>query len=325
MRVYIDDSGSFSWHNSGVSLFCGVTIPDRDGSAVIERFASWRRALIGQSKRELKGSDLTEDQLASFADTVLVPSDRELWLTVVGIDTRRTREDIIGKLQQQAAVILLRSSELCAEHNNSRLQESYRQMSGWIQGRSPQNLLWIIALQEAVIDSLQHSIIRFMEPQDDSEFHDLRFYIDESFIRNEAHVTFWREWLRAELAKSSRSERCLIPNTWRQRDHPFTQAHSVCPGLLDLRPLFVRRTGFFRSKNFEGLQIADMCAHILYRYHRGTGCVPAYRRLRPRIVGRGGAEIHIIEVNEASLHKDDPRNHVGILDMASYRHRAARM
>jgi Protein of unknown function (DUF3800) len=321
MKIFIDDSGSFNWQSPGKSVFCGVTIADRDYPAVVGRFAHWRRSVIGKSKRELKGSELTEAQLSSFASKVLPWTDKSTCLTVVGVDTCRTRQHHIIQLRKQASTMFGRSSEIAGEHNNSRIKESYRQMSGWISSRSPENVAWIIGLEEAIIDSLQHTIIRFMDPEDDCEFEDLRIFIDQSFVQREQHVSFWREWLRAGLAKSSRTA-SVLPNTWRPRSHPFIKRYEIYPGLLDLNRLFVRNTGFFRSEKFEGLQIADICAHTFFRHHRGNGGGEAYSKLRPRIVGRDGAEINIIHVNESSLHTDDPRNRAGLFDIEEYKRRA---
>jgi hypothetical protein len=66
MRIFIDESGSFNWHIPGRSVFCGVTVPDRGLDELLDRFSRWRRTIIGHSKRELKGSELTENQLFSF-------------------------------------------------------------------------------------------------------------------------------------------------------------------------------------------------------------------------------------------------------------------
>jgi hypothetical protein len=322
MKTFIDESGSFGWQNPGRSIFCGISIRDRDFPNVLDRFLRWRRSIIGHSRRELKGSELTENQLVSFASKVLPGSDKQIWLTVVGIDTARTRREVIVRLREQASAILQKSSEISGAHGNLRLKESYRQMSGWMNSRSPENLLWVIGLEQAVIDTLQHTIVRFLEPEDDSEFEDFRIYIDQSFIRREEHAAFWREWLRNQLGKSSNKELTMIPNTWRLRSHPFIRQYEIHPGLLDLNHLFVRNTGFFRSEKIEGLQIADICAHILFRYHRGNGGDDAYGRIRARIVGRDGVEIKLMHVDESSLHKDDPRNHAGVLDIEEYKAKA---
>jgi hypothetical protein len=305
VKIFIDDSGSFNWRNPGKSVFCGITIADRDLPIVIDRYSRWRKSIIGHSTRELKGSELTDAQLSSFASKVLPWADKSTCLTVVGVDTSRTRREHIESLREQASILAARSSEIMEEHSNPRMKESYRQMSGWIRSRSPENVAWIVGLEEAVIDALQHTIIRFMEPEDDCEFEDLRILIDESFIRRDEHVSFWREWLRSGLAKSSRKA-SVLPNTWRPRSHPFIKQYEIHPGLLDLNRLFTRNTGFFRSEKFDGLQIADICAHSIQRHHRGNGGAEAYAKLRPRIVGLDGAEIRTIHVNESSLHTDDP-------------------
>jgi hypothetical protein len=71
MNIYIDESGTFDWRNPGVSLFCGVVVPDRASEALFERFSQWRRSLIGSSREEIKGSRLTGPQLSSFVSQVL--------------------------------------------------------------------------------------------------------------------------------------------------------------------------------------------------------------------------------------------------------------
>jgi hypothetical protein len=322
MKIFIDESGAFNWSNAGLSVFCGVSIADRILPEVYERFISWRKSIIGNSSRELKGSELTDPQLYTFVRKVLPSSNRDVHVTVVGVDTLHIAELNVVKLQRQASQMYHRSSELVNERGNRRVAETYRQMAGWVTNRSTQNILWIVGLEEAVIQSLQHSIVRFMEPEDDAEFNDVRIAIDQSFIRRDEHAIFWREWLRNGLSKKSRGEGTIIPDTWRQRDHPFMKEYEMYPGLLNFQPLFQRKTGFFNSKNVRGLQIADICAHLIYRHHRNEQDHPAYVLLRPRIVGRDGREMTVIDIDERSLHKDDPKNHVAFFDLEEMKRRA---
>jgi len=179
VRNFIDDSGSFNWHDKGKSLFCGVTIAERSLPAVLERFKTWRSSVAGAgSNRELKGAELTPSQLDSFTDKVLIAADRDVWLTVVAADTRLTEEQVVRKLSEQASAIFQRSSDLCGEHGNLPLKERYRQLSGWARNRSPENVLWLAALEETVTQTLQHCIVRFLEPEDAPEFENLRIAID---------------------------------------------------------------------------------------------------------------------------------------------------
>lgn len=318
MRNFIDDSGSFNWHDKGRSVFCGVTIAERSIPATLGRFKAWRSSVVGaRSAREIKGAELTTRQLVSFTDEVL--ADRDVWLTVVAADTRVTDEQVVRRLGEQASAMFQRSSEMCGDDGRLKLKEYYRQLSGWTRNRSPENVLWLATLEEATTQVLQHSIVRFMEPEDASEFEHLTISIDESFIRREEHVDFWREWFRVAMMSHGERNPLMIPRGWREQGHPFMRKYEIHPGVFNFNPLYVRGTGFFRSKDLPGLQIADICSNICYRYHRGERGLPAYRRLRPRIVGRDGREVTVVHIDESSLHQDDLRNHVTPLDIEEYK------
>jgi hypothetical protein len=325
MKIYIDESGGFSWGKEpDFSLFCGVTIADRDSDALFSRFAEWRRIIAGDSKREIKGSELTDAQLEIFADHVLSTRGRDILLTVVGLDTTKTKREHIEELRRQAWVMTERSEEIAAEHNNAWLTEFYRQQAGWMKKRSAENLFWMVGLVHTIFHSLQQTLVHYSDPEHDADYQSMNILIDRSFIHREQHLNFWREWLRNSIGGSSMPP-TIIPITWRPRKHPFTEAHTIRPGLLDLRPLLHDNTGFFRSHEYTGLQIADICAHTICRYNRWDGAEAAYAKLRTRIVCQDGAEMYGVAVDERSLHTDDPRNHVGILDPSEYIERAERL
>src|SRR5262245_3700657 len=115
MNIFIDDSGSFSWSNPGISLFCGLTVPDRDLETLEDRWHGWKRSILGNRRNELKGSALTERQLDSLSYKVLPPDDRDVWLSYVGADTRRSREDVVAKYRDQSADTLAACSDLMKE------------------------------------------------------------------------------------------------------------------------------------------------------------------------------------------------------------------
>jgi hypothetical protein len=159
MKIYIDESGGFSWGKEpDFSLFCGVTIADRDSDALFSRFAEWRRIIAGDSKREIKGSELSDPQLEMFADQVLSTRGRDILLTVVGLDTTKTKREHIEELRRQAWVMSERSAEIAAEHRNAWLTEFYRQQAGWMKKRSDENLFWMVGLVHTIFHSLQQTL-----------------------------------------------------------------------------------------------------------------------------------------------------------------------
>jgi len=293
MWNFIDDSGSFSWgHNKGKSIFCGVTVSDVELPDLESRFLAWKRTIVGNSTQELKGSQLNANQLYSFSYKVLPPNRRNIHLTLVSGDTSITDESCVERMRDQAAELFRLSSELCAkyksdENKNDKIIETYRQMSGWVGKRSTVNVLWIVVLMQAILDTLQHGIVRFAEPEFSCEFENIEFAIDRSFIHREEHLQFWKAWLRADLMKPSRIGTFIAIKNW-PPDHPFNRKYRVYKGLVNLNDLFQKHTDFHDSKSMIGLQIADICANICYRYFRDDNAdTRAYDTLRPYLVRRG--------------------------------------
>jgi len=325
MNIFIDESGAFSWHNRGRSLFAGLTVPDRNLGALSQRFEKWRRSIIGHSSRELKGKELTDSQLQSFTNYVLPLRDHDTRVTVVGADTSRTSETIVATVRDQVSKQFALSGELVRRENpsNKFLTQFYSEMSGWVKNRSAPNFLWISVLEVAILDTLQHSAVYYMEPDDDAEFENIEILIDRSFIRRDRHLWFWREWLRnALLGRSHKEQGFAVPHTWAERGHPFLRKYGE-DGLFDFRDLFQNHMRFEDSKKVSGLQIADICAHICYRHWRAAGQLEAYRLLRPRVVGKHGAEIHIVQFDERSVIHDGIENHVNVFDHEALRKEAA--
>ena len=321
MWNFIDESGSFSWASKGQSLFCAVTVSDAELPKLEKRFVAWKRSVAGNSKEELKGQVLTPNQLYSFCTKVLPRTARDIHLTLTGGDTGVTAESYVEKLRDQAAELFHISSELCAKCSNERLTETYRQMSGWGKNRSTSNVLWIVVLQQTIFDTLQHAIVRFAEPAQSQEFEHIEFVIDRSFIRRDEHRAFWGEWLRTDLMKSSRLGTIIAIKDW-PPEHPFKRKYRIHKGLCDYGDLFHKHTDFYDSKSFIGLQVADICAHIFYRYFRDNVDTRAFDMLRPRVVGRDGYVIRNITVDDRSLHRDDLSNHVREFDLEEWKRRA---
>jgi len=65
-----------------------------------------------------------------------------------------------------------------------------------------------------------------------------------------------------------------------------------------------------KSKDTPGVQIADICANIAYRYYGGNRKYRPYNLLRSRILGKDNSEIHYGLLNESSLLTDAPENHI---------------
>ena len=108
-----------------------------------------------------------------------------------------------------------------------------------------------------------------------------------------------------------------------RQDLAAQQKYRIHKGLSDYRDLFHNHTVFRDSKSVIGLQVADICANICYRFYRSDHKDRrAYTLLWRRIMCEGKAEIKVITVDERSLHKGDLSELVGVLDVEEYKRRA---
>jgi hypothetical protein len=157
MKIFIDDSGGFSWTPHGVSLFCAVTASDRNFEGITSNFSSWKsRQAYFTDGAELKGKDLSALQQASFVDSVILNS-ADLRLTLAGTKTTLFKKEIAEQYIKDAAGILRASARLGSETDRPLIENFYRRMARWMEQQSPENLMWIVCLGDAIRLSIQHS------------------------------------------------------------------------------------------------------------------------------------------------------------------------
>ncbi len=310
MKIFIDDSGGFSWTPRGVSLFCALTISDRTFDDIISNFTAWKgRQPYFTAGAELKGTDLSALQQASFVNSVILNAP-DLRLTLAGTKTSLFKKEIAEQYIKDCAGILRASAKLGNETDRPLIEDFYRRMARWVEQRSPENLMWIVCLSNTIRLSIQHSIVQFMYPTDDPEFENIEVLIDQGFIEKSTHIEFWQEWLRNFLYSASRKEPTMIPKPWSEREHPFNRKVGRGRGITDWTELYRNHVRFVKSKETLGVQIADICANIAYRRFSGNAKYRPYRLLSSRISGKYNSEIHYGVLNESSLLTDAPENHV---------------
>lgn len=316
MRIFVDESGSFSWSTPGISLTVALVIPDGAMDSLTSRFLTWKKSILGKSTRELKGSELDSAQLESFVRKVLPLSERAPLLTVVGADTATTQECHVTKAKDQLSEQYAHCVQLLLEHDppNKPLAQGYREVSGWTRKRSAVNFLWIASMERTIVEAIQLMICAFLELEFDHEFENIEISIDRSFIKEPGPIDFWLEYHRlCHSNRAKKGEGVLVPKDWRLRNHPFPRKYRLKPGVTNLNDLLRNHMNFVDSKRSVGVQIADICAQICRRFHCGDVNLAAYTLLQRRIIGRDGIKLLLVHFNESSIFKDKPENHVNLL------------
>ncbi len=313
MRIFVDESGSFSWSTPAISLMVAVVIPDGSMDALTYRFLAWKSSIVGTSTRELKGSELDAAQLHSFVQQVLPRSERFPFLTVVGADTAESQESHVAMAKDQLSEQYAHTARLLLERDppNKSLAQSYTEISGWTKKRSAVNFLWIVTAERTIAEAIQLMICAFLEQEYDHEFENIEIAIDRSFIKERGPITFWLEYVRlAHLNRAKKGQAVFVPKDWRLRDHPYHRKYRKEPGITDFGDLLRDHMNFVDSKTSIGIQIADVCAQICRRFHNGDTALEAYELLRNRITGRDGIQLLLVHFDGTSVFNDKPENYV---------------
>ena len=300
MRVFIDESGSFSWQRPGWSIVAAVGICELDGTleAILDRFRAFERSLPKERRSlsgEIKGSVLMDQELATFVWDVL-PRTRDLaHVSLVGFDSMETPRDVVARFRETLAKDgTRRERHRYSSKRNQRMVQVVDETAAWIRRRSDEDIGWLLATHIAIADALTHSVVALLDDRHDDgrELAELSYVLDRSSrIQGERKGYLWRQVLNSALC--GRSERIPFPHIrqWRD-DHAFVAKYGYGDG-LDLRALW-RGITFENSQQVPGLRIADLVAQVAARHFARDEAVSAWKRLRPIVMGPNGRELHAV-------------------------------
>jgi hypothetical protein len=315
MNIFVDESGDFSWRRPRCSVLTSLIILSRDLPDVCSRFGSWKRQIVGDSREELKGSTLTDQQLSSFVSAVFPAGDAHSKMLIVGVDTRVTQESAVSAVREQTAQMfaLAKSRVEGANMDNKRLIQDYLEMPGWIKRRSNENALWIAALEETISQTVRLAVEAFADEHFDDEFADIEIEVDRCFVKDQRHIMFWKEWFRNGFSnRGHRAKHFSRPAAWKIRGHPFLQRYGR-GAFLDFTDLFQSHMNFRDSEQVIGIQLADICAQIASRWLNGVGAFAAFESLLPRVIEQDGAAVRMLHIHpEHSIWKDSVGDHVRV-------------
>ena len=166
MKNYFDEAGTFGWTPPETSVFCGLSIADRSLAKISSDFDEWARFIADvSSSNEAKGAALNEDQLVAFVKLVVTPS-RDFHVAVTGVDTRETNEEVTRQWIDDAAKVSEAASRFEETRSNKPAAIRFRALSQWLRRRSPQNGLWMLALAQCVIRTIQQTIVRHLDAEE---------------------------------------------------------------------------------------------------------------------------------------------------------------
>lgn len=283
MIIAVDESGSFAARSSDRHFFVAAHVRQRKTLHKLKRqqFLSWERSLprnLKNPKGEIKGSALSDAQLAEFARKV-VCSTYYVGITPYAIRPSENPEAIVEKHRGVMVRSIEAGHDLYSKQGKKDLARTFDEFANWVRKLSYAQTLKIVVLGECIVAALVNAVGHAITGKYDYELPNLRFLIDRDFIKERRPDLFWHELLRNQLWHAGKNNPVPLLDKWQKQGHPFLDKFRR-KGYLDFNELFWKQCSFVNSHEIFEVRIADMINTILARYWNSKGCREPYRLVR---------------------------------------------
>ena len=309
MLIAIDESGSFGVKLAGEHLF--VAVHFRETGLRIEnkraQFTTWEKTLprsLKNHKGEFKGSVLSDEQLFQFAALVFGTAPK-LGITPFALSPSEQLPAVVAKHRHVALVGIREGVKGYLALGRPAVARTYEEFGNWFQRLHDSQFLKIVLLGDCIGNAFVNSVGHAISGRYDQELPDLHMIIDQDFVREKRHITFWKEVLRNQLWHISKETPLPLLNDWRECGHPFLTKFTR-NGRLDFNELFTKGCEFGSSHQYPELRIADLTATIVSRHLNRRRCTPAFRVLQRFFLRHGRIEKIVLNDFDLDSWRYDP-------------------
>ena len=306
MVIGIDEVGNFASDSDKFHFFIAIKIDQNDNGyeRKKQQFQKWFDTIPADKKNkngEVKGTDLTEDELFRFADTVIA-ADPIVRAVQVRIVPKETPTDLVTTFKEIEIKRLENLIALYKEKNKPILAEEYQKLVYWYKNRNYEQFLKILILNNAICHSLEQtigaSILLELLCKDEKNLLNIKLKIDRDFINAQEPKTFWGDFLRNTFKRFTDKYPIPVLDEWEKNGHPFLEKYGTTDGKLDFKEILRDNTQFLHSHEHFEIQMADITGTIYHRYQNKNTCKPAYDKIVERLSGK---KHKIIQLSQNSL------------------------
>lgn len=263
MLIGVDETGTVA---SGERFIVAVALIRPSSLAVVtsrlERWEALTRRRIPGRPEEVKSTALNDEARKRFVNKVLLGNDIFYYCVELDVD-----DHVLEWGEHQRAAYLRtieREITTARGEGRTKMANQLTTMAGWVRRTPPGMMIKMTALNCAIAKCLNQAIGTSVAYEFDEELADLRFSIDEGFIRG--GPDFWKDLLRSNLMQATQREPTIEITTW-PADHPFL-ATFVEESVGDYRQMSnecKRRFEFRDSTESVEVRVADQIAGLLRR------------------------------------------------------------
>lgn len=319
MIIAIDETGDFSPKSKLKSFFVAVLLQQQNGSLALKKrqYESWLNTIPKDkfnSKNEIKGSDLSEEELYQFTEMVYT-KEPVVINQVVYFSPKQNSEDLMKSVKETEVKNIEKLVDLANSKNKPIWAEFYKKLSIWHKNAKKMNYQHFMKLvllkrliNQAFISAVEISIVYEMVKEDSNSENllNLKYKIDKDFITGREANQYWKETLRKSFQTFNEKNPIPFLEQWKENGHPFLEKYKgKSKDEFLFTNLFRENCNFLESDENWEIQIADITGIIFNRYFNKNKAKKAFDNLGKCVMNENITELNLSNVNELLT---DPKN-----------------
>jgi len=253
------------------------------------QYLTWLKSIPVEKlsdKGEIKGSNLSDEELLSFVNSVYNESPNSSH-SVVCFNPAQNPPEVMLNFKEQEVQRIKVNIQLATKDGKKELAEQYHRMSIWYKNAKKmhyQHYFKMLLLNKIITRSFEKAIglSILYEMRHDKTCYNLQHLhikIDEDFIRGADPNIYWKEVLRNTFIREINATGIPTLAAWPDT-HPFLQKYKHDnKEELNFKDLFSNHCEFLESHNSFEIQMADIIGIIYNRYFNRNRCFAAYKEL----------------------------------------------
>jgi len=218
MIIGIDETGDFSPDSQNLSFYVAVLLEQHNNGIEIKRqqLEEWKKTIPQEkynNKNEIKGSELTDEELLSFVKTVYIAKPH-IKQEVVSFDPRENPESLMKEFKAKEVENLLAVAKSAQDNGDHKVAKVYENMAIWHKNATKMHyphffklILLRCLISNAFNTAVGVSILyEMIEDKESLNLLNIEFKIDKDFIRGYDSNLFWKILLRHAFILSTETK-----------------------------------------------------------------------------------------------------------------------
>jgi hypothetical protein len=275
-----------------LSFFVAVLLDQSNNGIELKReqFKNWFESLPKEKineKGEIKGSDLTDEELFLFVKSVY-NADPIIRQEIVSMHPKENPEELMKQFKKIEVENLTKVSELAKLEGKHEMAKQYERMAIWHKNAKKMHyphFFKLILLRDIISKSFNVAVgvsilLEMLGDKDSVNLLNIKFKIDQDFVRGNDPTIYWKELLRNHFISNSLKNPIPALDTWKQTGHPFLEKYKgKDDDTYNVRDIIKNNCDFLEShENFE-IQIADITGIIINRFFNRNKAIDAYNEM----------------------------------------------